>query len=109
MRIEVEEIAVGKVMRLLLKTPGVVNVDLEEEETKGKPNGEARSYKPRGTFEKTGQQVVEEMLIVGPRTREQLATAFARNGRSPHSINSCLHTMRQGGDVTLSPDGVYSL
>src|SRR5262245_16310979 len=109
MRIEVEEIAVGTVMRLLLETPGAGHVDLEARETKAKPDGEARPYKPRGNFETTGQQAIEAILFTGPKPRAALAEAFVKQGRSPTSINSCLHTMRQGGDVILQDDDTYTL
>jgi CRP-like cAMP-binding protein len=108
--IEVEEVAVGRVLHLLSKMRGVAKLNLDIEH---KPNGShgpsAAKGKPRPQFEETGQELVCNALYSKPpMTRAQLIQYFATNGRSGHSVNSVLHKMRKDGEIQLK-DGDYTL
>jgi hypothetical protein len=112
--IEVEQDAVGRVMLLLNKTPGVAKFHLDMDRV-AKPNGadkgnsERKPYKPRGSFDVSGEDVALAALYKGIAGRPQLMQAFTAQGRAPSSINSVLHKLRQSGDVHLADDGMYSL
>lgn len=102
--IEVEEIYVGKVIRLLDRTPGVANVDLQRgKKPKVKPNGEAR---PRGQYATPGNVEIEEILFdESPMTTNQLAEEFGRRGRSPKSVHSLVHKMKNDKVIVPTDDG----
>lgn len=114
--IEVEELAVGKVMRLLNTMPGVakLHLDLERREVKangaGEPRGPYKTRKKAVQLEETGEEVIAKVLFgKPPMTNAQLRDVFVSQGRSASSINSVLHTMKNKGDVQISPDGGYTL
>lgn len=110
--IDVEEIAVGRVMRMLNKLPGVAKLHLDLEGV-GKSNGAGRTHsadrKPHGRFEVSGEEAILQALNGRPpMTSAQLAGAFEAQGRSPKSISSCLHKLRSEGLINSTHDG-YSL
>lgn len=101
--IEVEEIALGKVMRVLNNMPGIVKLHMDL----SLPNGGKRPYKKRGEileppgrkktrhdFNITGEEFILIMLEANPATTAQMRTRFAEAGRSPHSINSALFGLK---------------
>jgi len=93
--VQVEEIALGKVMHLLHRTPGVANVALQLGDTKPhKGNG---VHKPKKVFDQTGNDFVMGLLAKGPMTRQAIAQAFHKAGRSPNSINSIMHEAKING------------
>jgi hypothetical protein len=109
--VEVEEIAVGRVMRILHNTPGVLDVhwdmggpkhinggEYKEHATKGKPH---QSYSVKGT------DLVAQILYKSgePMGSGELSQAFEKAGRSPHSIASPLHSLRLQGLVEYSTTG----
>jgi hypothetical protein len=106
--IEVEELAVGKVMRMLNSMPGVAKLHLDLEKKEAKPNGRG-PHKTRVQLEETGEDVVAKALYgKPPMTNAQLRDVFTSQGRSPTSINSVLHTMKNNGEVKVTKDG-YTL
>jgi hypothetical protein len=112
--IEVEELAVGKVMRLLNSTPGVakLHLDLEHKNNKlngGTPRGPYAPRKQPVSLEETGEEVVGKALYAkSPMTVSELREKFLEQGRSKSSISSVVHTMKNNGDLVSGPDG-YSL
>jgi hypothetical protein len=112
--IEVEELAVGKVMRQLHNTPGVakVNLDLGTPKLNGAERGPRGPYAPRKQsvqLDETGDQAVAKSLFgKPPMTTSQLRDVFLAQGRSAKSINSVLHKMKHDGEVQSS-DGHWSL
>lgn len=94
--IEVEELAVGKVMRQLHNTPGVAKINLDMGAPKlngaGAPRGPYKTRKQSVTSDETGQDLVGKTLLgKPPMRRKQLMDAFAAQGRSRSSINSVLY------------------
>ena len=73
-------------------------------------NGAERGpYKPRGSFNTSGEDVALAALYKGIASRAQLMQAFVAEGRASSSINSVLHKLRQAGEIHLADDGNYSL
>jgi len=109
--VEVEEIALGKVMRQLNNMPGVVKLHMDLKTKAAKPNGEYTRgpYKPRKVYAKTGEEVALEYLAKKPGTNAQIREQFIVEHRSPHSINSVLHTLKNDGLIKADDAGVYSL
>ena len=106
LNVEVEEIAVGRVMRLLHKTSGVVKVGIDMGESKPKANGHAV---PRKQFETSGKDFAFGLLYKHKMSANELRQHFADTGRSPNSIHSILHNAKVDGLLTLGKDGIYSL
>lgn len=105
--LEVEQVAVGAVVTMLNKTPGVVHIDLERK--KPKANGHAGETKPRGQYATGGDVEIENILFDNsPMTTNQLAAAFDQLGRSPKSVHSLVHRMKNDGVIVSGDDG-YSL
>lgn len=110
--IDVEELAVGKVMRLLHNMPGVAKVHLDFGIPK-KANGEMpppRAFnRPRKQFATTGEDDALKLLSKGAMATKVIRDHFADMGRSPASINSVLHALKQNGDAKLSDNGEWVL
>ena len=110
--IEVEEIAVGRVMRLLNKFPGVAKINLNLERSPGKPgmphksNGAVRS---KVNLPTTGSDDALKALYKNPMTTAQLRDVFLASGRSAKSINSVCHTLKKTGDIKQGSGGVWAL
>lgn len=95
--IEVEEIALGTIMRKLNAMPGVVklHMDFRPGKPAAKPNGAGRH---KNQFEDTGEAAILKMLKGGKTLRHQeLRQKFAEAGRSPKSVNSLVHNMKTEG------------
>lgn len=113
--VDVEDVAVGRIMMLLNKTPGVIKfrVAMDEARNLG-PNGSTkRAHNPDrkapGRFAKPGEQAILELLYDdGPLLSSQLRDEFIKQGRSGASISSCLHKLKTDGDVNSGPEG-YTL
>jgi hypothetical protein len=111
--VEVEDVAVGRFMLLMNKTPGVISYRADMKGKSPKPNGDARAHnpdrKPAGRFEVSGDQAIIELIHKkGPMLSTALADAFTKQGRSPKSISSCLHKLRTDGLLQSVPEG-YAL
>ena len=116
--LEVEEIAVGRVMRALNTMPGVAKIKfdfLERRDESFGTNGHSAPrgpYKPRGPakkYEMTGSELVMKVMSgKPPMSTAQLRDAFVAQGRSPSSINSVIHTMMKDNEVRITDDG-YTL
>src|SRR3954468_10732130 len=121
--VEIEEVALGNVLRKLNGMPGVVNIHMD---FKGvKPNGHAKTNgaglhgtrrgRPPGTgrvFTTTGREDILEMLASAPGKQMELGAMkdrFAQKGRSPGSINSLMHVLQKDGMITRKGDGIWSL
>lgn len=104
--VEVEELAVGKVMRLLHNTPGVAKVNLNLGEPKPKANGARKPYGPRKKYETSGNDEIVKLLSNTNRSTPELASDFDALGRSPVSVNSAIHTLQKAGEVKRTPDGL---
>ena len=104
--IEVEEVALGRVMRILHNTEGVAKINLQMEEPKAKPNG-FRSHHPRS--EENGQSLALKILAKKPASRKDLMASFVAQGRSGKSINSVLWNLQQDKLIARFKDGAYHL
>jgi len=109
--IEVEEVALGRVMRILHHTEGVAKIDLQMEEPAPrpklkKPNGHA-PHAVRDKFEIKGTDFVIEMLdkANGPIRHNAIRQAFVNKGRAPGSANYCLYGLAQEGLVQSTKEG----
>lgn len=85
----IEEIAVGRVMRLLHKTPGVARVDLDMD-----------SPKLNGRKGPNGRELVLERLKKGPAKFADFSQIFEANGKSPKGLGSCLDTLKKKRLIT---------
>jgi len=108
--IEVEQDAVGRVMLLLNKTPGVAKFHLDMDRVqKTNGTGQPRGPYKRGNFEVSGEDTVLKVLFgKPPMTAQQLRDVFISQGRSGSSINSVLYKFKRDGDVQVNDDG-YAL
>jgi hypothetical protein len=114
--IEVEELAVGRVMRMLNGMPGVAKMHLDMGHDKkpklngdGTPRGPYKTRKPAVQLEETGEEAVAKALFgKPPQTAKQIKDLFTSQGRSAASTSSVLYTMKANGDVQIGDDG-YTL
>jgi hypothetical protein len=115
--VSVEEHALGRVMAVLHRTPGVVRVDLELGDApsakSAKSNGaephekkarKTRFVDPTGA---TGTDIAIRTLAKakGPLRASALRSAFEASGRAGVSCNSILHTLKKDGVVQNKGDG----
>lgn len=119
--VEIEEMLVGPVMRAIKRLDGVVGViDLDTQKKSGDamprangagvPRGPYKQRKPPGDFTETGEETVAKALHgKPPMTAKQLKDVFISQRRSPSSINSVLHKMKNQNEIQISPDGGYTL
>jgi hypothetical protein len=117
--IEVEEVALGLVMRKLNSLPGVVklHMDLDLIGPKAKPNGTDPHGKRRGrppgrphrTFDMTGEQAIIAMLKGKTMSIGEMKDVFAAQGRAPGSVNSCLFKVQKQGAVVRTGPNAYAL
>jgi len=117
--IEVEEVALGLVMRKLNSLPGVVklHMDLDLIGPKAKPNGTDPHGKRRGrppgrphrTFDMTGEQAIIAMLKGKTMSIGEMKDVFAAQGRAPGSVNSCLFKVQKQGAVVRTAPNTYAL
>lgn len=122
--VEIEEVALGKVLRTLNGMPGVVALHMDFT-GKTKPNGGAAAAnghdgdrprrgrppgQPRKVFPITG---IDEMLGLFKKKKKLSAQgmrdAFAAAGRSPGSTASILHGLLTTGVLARSGIGEYAL
>lgn len=113
--IQVEEVAVGYVMRVLNTTPGVakINYDADGFQAKPnkKPNGSYNQGKPRAAGKGiNGQQFIVQLLAKagGPLTQGDLANAFEKDGRSRASPPSSIDGLKKQGLIVSTGQG-YAL
>ena len=104
--IQVEEGAVGKVMRILNDLEGVAKLNLDLDRT-GKPNGSRRP--PAKKFDMKGENFVESLLFKDAMKTAVLRDHFRDVGRSPASINSQLSDMKKKGIIKQLDDGLWVL
>lgn len=119
--VEVEEVALGHVMRVLHNTPGVARCNLMLGDTAyakkaGLTNGHANGHgsnslnggkphknagKPRKVFEVPGRDFLIKALAKskGPVPQSKIKTVFEKDGRSPDSASSLLHLAKQAGTI----------
>jgi len=111
--IEVEEVAVGIVMRVLHTTPGVARVhyDMDEigyKQTKAQRNGSTHGLtgRPRKRYEMKGHDLLMQILGKAgrPMVTGALAKAFEAAGRGK-SIASAVHRLRQEGLIETTVEG----
>jgi hypothetical protein len=111
-RLQVEEVALGPVMRQLNNMPGVAKFNLDLEDMKyTAPNGKA-SHQPRGkrmrrgAYELRGTDYLVQLLSKAdkPLRTGELQELFSKNGRGK-SIASAIHALRKDGLVETTPAG----
>lgn len=109
--IDVEEVAVGYVMRLLHNTPGVAKVhyNLDEAGT-NKTNGKAlypNAGRLRRNYGITGHDLIVQLLVKEnrPMRTGELQDLFERAGRSRGAVNSSTHMARQQEMIESTPEG----
>ena len=112
--LDVEEVAVGPVMRLLHTTPGVVNIHYDVDEIGykqiKKPNGAA----PHGNAGKRrrsrhygikGSELILQLLSKNETLRtSQLEDAFVKAGRG-RGVASAVYELKSAGLVETTPAG----
>ena len=109
--VDVEEVAVGRVMRILHNTPGVLDVRWDMGSPKHINGGEYKEHatkgKPRKSYSVKGPDLVAQILFKAgePMGSGELRQAFEKAGRSPQSIASPLHMLKTQGLVEYSTTG----
>ena len=104
--VEVEEIAVGRVMRILHNTPGVIHAHWDMGDPKPHPlaNGSA-PRKERGAYAERGEDLIIKLLKPGkPLRTTRLREMFEKEGRG-NSIASAIHKLKAEGLVESTPAG----
>lgn len=103
--IDVEEIAVGRVMRVLNKMPGVAKLHLDLVEKKeAKANGSTRP--PHKKFpNKAEADIVEALFVRGQLNTAQLKEIFIAKGRQPQSVGSAITGAKNAGDLKKADSG----
>lgn len=123
--IGVEEVALGPVIRLLGRTPGVAKFDVLPEETSyakhakhangaatghanGAANGEAeKPRKPRYQGDTSGADRIIQLLRKKPMKSSALSDAFEKEGRSGGSAASLLFHAKKEGLIESKEDGYH--
>jgi len=106
--IEVEEIAVGKVMRQLNKMPGVAKLHLNMEPPSKKANG--ISQPPYKKFDQKAEEFILELLGKSqPTPTRVLRDHFADVGRRPGSTSSALNLLKKDGLIKPDDDNAWVL
>jgi hypothetical protein len=114
--LKIEEVALGRVMRLLHSTPGVAKVDFDLGDAPAVKNGEAHGEKkvrktrfvdPTGA---TGTDLIMKTLMKAkePLRQGDFNNAFIAVGRKPASSASILFLLKKEGVVQNKGDG-YTL
>ena len=108
--VSVEEIAFGKVYRMLDTHPGVISMTYHAEGSK--PNGHDKKEngnkgKPKNTFEMRGSEYLLGAMYKhkGPVRTIALRKLFEQAKRSPASVSSLLHAAKQEGLIESREDG----
>ena len=115
--VDIEQSLVGVVLSKIKNMRGVVGVGIDD----GKPrykNGhdtspdeeQTRQHReprgPRKLYETTGKEdLIKMMTGKPPMTTKQMADGFVARGRSPKSINSLCHVMKNEGELVLTNQG----
>lgn len=103
--IDVEEIAVGRIMRVLNKMPGVAKLHLDmANEKPAKANGSTRP--PHKKFpNKAEEDIIDALFARGQMTTANMKELFIEKGRQPQSVGSGLTTAKNNGDVKKADSG----
>jgi len=117
--IEVEEVAVGSVLRILNKTPGVAKLHLNllneaastVDNTVTEDVAEVRNTLPpvRQAKDGSSQMIVAQILRTAPVHNEILREALKRQGYSAASLASLITKMRENGFVKRVGVGIWKL
>lgn len=117
--IEVEEVAVGSVLRILNKTPGVAKLHLNlmnENPSEERDGGTVLSNemasvlpRPRPPREGSVQTVIAKMLSVAPCHNKVLREALKRNKFSETGLPSQLTVMKAKGYIQKMGPGLWRL
>lgn len=104
--IDVEEIAVGRVMRILNKLPGVAKLHLDMGGGKPKANGPVANRPPYRKFSSKAEEDILAALYTGKQlTSAQLRDVFVAKGRAPGSVASSLTQAQRDGDIARAKIG----
>lgn len=106
--LEVEEVAVGSVLRLLNRTQGVAKIHLNllnepaanEETSRLEPDEVSKALPPPKKAKHGSMQLlIAETLSITPAHSKILQEVLRRNGFSPNSLPAAISTMRTAGFV----------
>ena len=106
--VEVEEVALGQVLRRLNSMPGIVALHMDFD-SKPKPNGKGGNR--RGRFEQSGHDALLEILKRQDTamTMAEMRHAFKALGRAGSSLSSVHHSLRKGGLLISAGRGKWKL
>lgn len=114
--VEVEEIALGRVIRILNRTPGVVrfNLNLQGDRPEGE---EAEGEQPHGNTGRTprkgkigGRRIMLGMLAQAkgkPVSAKQFKPVFEGDGISHKSVHTVAHILKKIGHIKQVDIGTY--
>lgn len=111
--IDVEESALGAVLRILNSTPGVAKFHLDLDALPKKPA--ARNGGPgSGKYERNPdgprtKDIVIMALVDGPKNLGFLRDAIAKAGRASSGLGSTLNELRRGGIAESAGTGLHKL
>jgi hypothetical protein len=113
--VEVEEPALGKVMRKINALPGVINLHMDFKPAAKKAGGDKRALNGgahRSKYEEHGDVVL--MRLFGGRrdkkvTVQDMRDYFEKLGRSPSSVHNLSFRMHRAGAIKKVGKGTYTL
>jgi|SRR5215467_15109720 len=106
--IGIEEIAFGRVMRLLHHTEGVAKIDWDMGDAfPAKANGAERAPHKRGAYGMTGKDFIVQALVRAnkPVRGTDFKRLFEKDGRPGSSIASPINELRERGLISSTPEG----
>jgi hypothetical protein len=112
--VEVEEPALGKVMRKINALPGVINLHMDFKPA-AKKAPDKRAYNggaTRNKYEENGDEVL--MRVFGGRRDKKVTTTdmreyFEKAGRSPASVHNLTFRLHRAGAMKKVAPGVFML
>lgn len=105
--IEVEEIALGKIMRVLNKMPGVVKLHMDFNKPNGAHSPAAPKFKKK--FDMTASEFILTLLDKDQMRSADMKDHFSDVGRQPSSVASSLSDAYKAQLVKKNAEGVWSL
>jgi hypothetical protein len=115
MRLQVEEVAFGKVFRMLSGMPGVVSIDIDAESPKrqyNKKNGAEQAPRADRGSKAGGNSSICLMLAAltkGPVDRKTLEDAVVAGGKAKATLNNQLWSAKERKLIVKKANGTFSM
>lgn len=108
-QIEVEEVALGTVMRKLNQMPGVAKLNLDMGDPEHASNGAGNGKKKRQKYAKSGAEFLEGIFLrlKKPVHSGYINEAFEKAGRGK-SASGAINSLKTAGLIASGPDGYFA-